>query len=66
MKKKYYIDYRETILINRGWVPRKSHKPETRPQGQINETVDIVGLVRKGEARPQFTPKSRGDMFMYR
>lgn len=41
-------------------------KPENRPAGQISDTTDVIGLVRKGEGRPQFMPKSTGTTFLYR
>ena len=52
--------------MNRGWVSKKNVSPETRKSGQVEGTVDIVGIVRKEENRPQFAPKSQGDSFLYR
>lgn len=56
----------ETILINRGWVPRNKLKPETRLEGQINKEIEIIGVVRRGENRPQFSPDHKGNIFLYR
>lgn len=56
----------ETILVNRGWVSRKFVKPETRKEGQVTGEVELCGLVRMGEIRPQFTPDHKGDVFLYR
>lgn len=59
-------DRGETILINRGWVSRQHLKPETRQKGQVQGTVNILGVVRLPEPRPQFTPDHKSEMFMYR
>uniref|UniRef100_A0A1I8PCI9 SURF1-like protein n=1 Tax=Stomoxys calcitrans TaxID=35570 RepID=A0A1I8PCI9_STOCA len=59
-------DRDDTILINRGWIPRKNLNPETRQAGQITKEIELTCVVRKGEQRPQFTPDHKGDMFLYR
>lgn len=59
-------DSNKIVLINRGWVPRNFVNPNSRLQGQSEETMEIVGVVRKPENRPQFTPKQSGEIFMYR
>lgn len=56
----------DSILINRGWVPKRYLDPATRPEGQVNGTVELQGVVRLPENRPQFTPNQRGAIFMYR
>lgn len=56
----------DKILINRGWVPKRLLDPATRPEGQIKGTVELQGVVRLPENRPQFTPNQRGPIFMYR
>ena len=57
----------ETILVNRGWVSRPHRDPESRQQGQVQGTVNLLGVVRLPEARPQFSPSSKSDkMFLYR
>lgn len=53
----FILDNGDRILINRGWVSSKNKDQNTRPQGQITDRVRISGLVRKGENRPQFSPK---------
>lgn len=55
-----------TILVNRGWVPRKNVDPKSRQAGQVSGTVELVGVVRRPEIRPQFSPKCKGDTFLYR
>nr|XP_014094731.1 SURF1-like protein [Bactrocera oleae] len=59
-------DRDEVILINRGWVSRKQVKPETRSSGQIETEVELTGVVRMGESRPQFSPDHKGGIFLYR
>ncbi|XP_053672973.1 SURF1-like protein isoform X2 [Anopheles nili] len=56
----------DKILVNRGWVPKRFLEPESRPHGQVTGTVELNGVVRLPENRPQFTPKQRGAIFMYR
>uniref|UniRef100_A0A1A9UXX9 SURF1-like protein n=1 Tax=Glossina austeni TaxID=7395 RepID=A0A1A9UXX9_GLOAU len=59
-------DRDDIILINRGWIPRKYLKPGSRESGQIKGELELTGVVRKGEQRPQFTPEHKGDVFLYR
>uniref|UniRef100_A0A9L0TNZ5 SURF1-like protein n=1 Tax=Equus caballus TaxID=9796 RepID=A0A9L0TNZ5_HORSE len=47
-----------TILVNRGFVPRKKVNPETRQKGQIEGEVDLVGMVRLTETRKPFVPEN--------
>lgn len=55
------------ILINRGWVPKEKKNPALRKDGQIDGVVEITGIVRKHENRPQFMPKIRDDkLFLFR
>lgn len=54
------------ILVNRGWVPRKYVNRDGRREGNIDGITELVGVVRKGETRPQFSPKSTGEQFLYR
>ncbi|XP_055308244.1 surfeit locus protein 1 [Sitodiplosis mosellana] len=57
----------ETILVNRGWVSKNKKTPMSRSEGQIQGDVEIVGVVRKHENRPQFMPKMKDDnLFLYR
>lgn len=63
----FKIDGREeTILVNRGWVPRNKMNPSTRKNGQIQGTVEIQGIVRLDEMRPKFTPEHKSGLFLYR
>lgn len=56
----------DTILINRGWVPKRFLDPATRPEGNPKGTIELEAVVRQPENRPQFTPQQRGAIFMYR
>ncbi|XP_052860425.1 SURF1-like protein [Anopheles cruzii] len=56
----------DKILVNRGWVPKRYLDPKTRPEGQIAGTVELDGVVRLPENRPQFTPQQRGAIFLFR
>ncbi|XP_049487157.1 surfeit locus protein 1 isoform X3 [Panthera uncia] len=47
-----------TILVNRGFVPRKKVNPDTRQKGQIEGEVDLVGMVRLTETRKPFVPEN--------
>ncbi|XP_055267822.1 surfeit locus protein 1-like [Moschus berezovskii] len=47
-----------TILVNRGFVPRKKVNPDTRYKGQVEREVDLVGMVRLTEARKPFVPEN--------
>ncbi|KAG8447567.1 hypothetical protein GDO86_014897 [Hymenochirus boettgeri] len=52
----YCTDLGITILVNRGFVPKKKINPETRAKGQITGEVDLVGAVRLTETRKPFVP----------
>ncbi|KAL8174627.1 UNVERIFIED_CONTAM: Surfeit locus protein 1 [Gekko kuhli] len=54
----YCTDLGIKILVNRGFVPRKKMKPETRLQGQIQEEVELTGVVRLSETRKPFVPEN--------
>lgn len=58
--------FSEIILINRGWVPKNFIDPNSRLEGQIKDSIEIIGVVRKTESRPQFAPKQSGRILMYR
>lgn len=58
----------ETILVNRGWVSHKNKDPKSREAGQIKGVIDLVGIVRLHENRPQFIPanKPNANVWFYR
>ncbi|XP_071443538.1 surfeit locus protein 1 isoform X1 [Hetaerina americana] len=57
-----------TILVNRGWVPTKYKRAETRQEGQIGGEVELVGIVRVHEERTPFMPQNnpRSNSWFYR
>ncbi|XP_076057111.1 surfeit locus protein 1 [Oratosquilla oratoria] len=57
-----------TILVNRGWVPRKKKKPSSRHEGQLEGELVITAVVRDKEARAPFMPdNTKGSpIFTYR
>ena len=44
------------VVVNRGFVPEGSQDAKTRLDGQVPGVVDIVGVIRRPEARGLFTP----------
>jgi surfeit locus 1 family protein len=54
------------ILVNRGFVPRDKVNPEKRKQGQTEETIDLVGIVRLTEKRKQFSPANTSNQWFHR
>ncbi|KAM8934301.1 surfeit locus protein 1 [Pelodytes ibericus] len=54
----YCTDLGVTILVNRGFVPRKKIKPETRLKGQVEGEIELVGIVRLTETRKPFVPQN--------
>ncbi|XP_032089180.1 surfeit locus protein 1 [Thamnophis elegans] len=54
----YCTDLGITILVNRGFVPRKKMNPETRLKGQIQDDIELTGLVRLSEPRRAFVPEN--------
>ncbi|XP_030762786.1 surfeit locus protein 1 [Sitophilus oryzae] len=54
-----------TILVNRGWVPAKKIDPKTRPNGQVEDTVDVIGVLRLHEPRPTFVTKNQSGTKLY-
>nr|XP_020490248.1 surfeit locus protein 1 [Labrus bergylta] len=54
----YCTDLGITILVNRGYVPRQRIRPETRMKGQVEDEVEVVGVVRLTEQRKPFVPNN--------
>uniref|UniRef100_A0A3P9M145 SURF1-like protein n=1 Tax=Oryzias latipes TaxID=8090 RepID=A0A3P9M145_ORYLA len=52
------IDLGITILVNRGYVPRQKMRPETRMKGQVEDEVEVVGIIRLSENRKPFVPNN--------
>ncbi|XP_025418724.1 surfeit locus protein 1 isoform X2 [Sipha flava] len=47
-----------TILVNRGWVSMKNKDPASRISGQVVGEIELDGIVRLTEPRPQFVSKN--------
>lgn len=58
----------EKILVSRGWVPKNRLNPKARQEGQPSGVIELTGIVRKHENRPQFMPKmpEQGRYFAFR
>ncbi|XP_034565284.1 surfeit locus protein 1 [Notolabrus celidotus] len=54
----YCSDLGISILVNRGYVPRKKINPETRMKGQMEGEMEVVGVVRLTEQRKPFVPNN--------
>lgn len=52
------VFYRETILVNRGWIPQSMRPKEKRLSSMINSEIELVGVVRLTEKRAPFMPKN--------
>ncbi|PWA26881.1 hypothetical protein CCH79_00001078, partial [Gambusia affinis] len=46
------------ILVNRGYVPKRKIQPETRMKGQVEDEVEVVGVIRLTETRKPFVPNN--------
>ena len=44
------------VLIDRGWVPFDRRAAETRPEGQLNDPVVVVGIIRLSKGQGSFMP----------
>jgi surfeit locus 1 family protein len=49
------------VLFDRGWVPSEKKDPATRPAGQVQGHVDLVGIVRRSQVQRQFAPDNVPD-----
>ncbi|GAB1597625.1 surfeit locus protein 1-like [Argonauta hians] len=47
-----------TIMVNRGWVPMKKKFPVSRPDGQIEDEIELVGVVRHTDPPRMMTPRN--------
>ena len=50
------LDDGRFILVNRGYVTEGKKAPSSRPEGQLNGEVEVVGLLREPVARAMFSP----------
>ena len=51
-----------TILVNRGFVPHTKYKVETRKEAQIEDEIEITGLLRRTDKGNIFSPKNRPEI----
>lgn len=47
--------------MNRGWVSMKNKDPASRLSGQVVGEIELEGVVRLTEPRPQFVSKNVAD-----
>lgn len=45
-----------TVLVNRGWIPKKFKKQGSRPDGLPQGVVTVEGLLREPWKKNMFTP----------
>jgi surfeit locus 1 family protein len=45
-----------TVIVNRGFVPDARRDPQSRPQGQFANAIEITGALRWSDDRHWFTP----------
>lgn len=55
------IVFSYSILVNRGWVSMKNKNPASRVSGQVAGEIELEGVVRLTESRPQFVTKNVAD-----
>ena len=46
----------DIVLVDRGFVPDSLRDPASRPRGQVEEVVTVIGLARASETPNVFTP----------
>lgn len=46
----------DTILVDRGWIEKEHRDPQTRAPGQIQNQVEIEGVLRRTTAASAYTP----------
>jgi len=55
----FKLDDRDlVILVNRGWLPHKFKNPEERKKTHVEGTLELTGINRLTEKRPQFSFKN--------
>jgi surfeit locus 1 family protein len=56
------------LFVNRGYVTEAKKDPASRPEGQINGEVEVVGLLRSPGTKATFTPEndSKGNLWYWR
>lgn len=51
----------DVVLVDRGFVTEPVRDPAARPQGQLEGTVELIGLARGSEQKAPFTPENEPD-----
>jgi surfeit locus 1 family protein len=46
----------DTILVDRGWVPKEKRDPGTRPGSQPKDRIEVEGSLRRSSPGSSFTP----------
>lgn len=49
------------VIVNRGWVPAKRKEISSRPESAASGYTTLVGMIRVGADRNQFTPASSSE-----
>jgi surfeit locus 1 family protein len=52
-----------TVLVNRGFVPIKKFSVKTRKEGQIEDEIELVGLLRFNDTRNLFTLENKPEIY---
>ena len=55
-------DNSSTILVNRGWIPKKLKRQTDRKEGLPTGSVTIEGLLREPWKKNMFTPNNKPEM----
>jgi len=55
----FQIEGGPRILINRGWIPRTKMDPAQRKEGQLEGTVELIGILRHDEETSSLTPPNK-------
>ena len=48
----------KSFLINRGWVPREKKLPSTRVKANIQDKIEVIGIINPGFKKGPFSPKN--------
>ena len=49
------------VLFDRGWIPQETKDPARRAAGQVQDRVELAGIVRRNQERRQFAPENVPD-----
>ena len=57
----FFLENNKIIYINRGWVPKKYIKKESRDFSLISGETEIIGLIRMPQKKGYFVPENDGE-----